>query len=224
MILKEHPLRTIILEFDEDKVAPEFETMALDTYYEMHDRVWHWIERLRVAREKVPALEFRLEHVEDMYEEARQKLEHLLVMIPTNPERPRVTMQLKMFTEELDRLLGEFVPDLIDQSATFYEYDTFSIEEDAWLDDVAFKKFNAIFDDYESCKVDMVSFDRDLDDFKGSLGHIRKREGKYYDTMNRLIDSYTDLDEKIDSLYNRINEYDDSLSEFVHPVSVKDKE
>ena len=38
--------------------------------------------------------------------------------------------------------------------------------------------------------MDIVSLDRDLDDLKGSFGHIRRREGKYYETMNGLIDSY----------------------------------
>lgn len=214
MILKEHPLRTIILEFDEDKVAPVFETKALETYYEMHDRTWLWVERLRIAREMIPALEFRVEQAEEQYEEARQKLEHLLVMIPENPERPRVTMQLKMITEALNSFLCDFVPDLIDQAADFYDYDTFTVEEDAWLSDVAFKQFSAIFEDYKSCKVDMVSFDRDLDDFKGILGHIRKREGKYYEMMNALIDTYDELNNKIDALHDRISEYDDNLLEF----------
>lgn len=118
----------------------------------------------------------------------------------------------------LKRILCDFVPDLIDQAADFYEYDAFTIEEDAWLSDIAFKQFNAIFEDYKSCKVDMVSFDTDLDDFKGVLGHLRKREGKYYETMNALIDRYTDLNEKIDTLYDRISEYDDNLLEFVGKV------
>lgn len=212
--ITKHQLRTIILQYDTDKEAPEFETQALTTYYEMHDRVWIWMERLRIAREKIPQLEFRLEKVEEVWEEAKQKLEHLLVMIPENPERPRVKMQLKMFTEELNDIVCDFVPDLIDQAADFYEYDTFTVEEDTWLNDVAFKQFSAIFDDYKSCKVDMVSFDRDLDDFKGILGHQRKREGKYYETMNALIDRYDELNNKIDALYDRIGEYDDNLLEF----------
>lgn len=213
-MITKHRLRTIILEFDKSKEAPEFETQALNTYYEMHDRVWEQMERLRVAREKIPTLEFRLEGVEDLYEEAIGKLDHLLVMVPENPERPRVTMQLKMFTEELNSILCDFVPELIDQAADFYEYDAFTIEEDVWLSDVAFKQFNAVFDDYKSCKVDMVSFDRDLDDFKGVLGHIRKREGKYYETMNGLIDTYDELNNKIDVLHDRISEFDDNLLEF----------
>lgn len=213
-IITKHQLRTIILEFDENKEAPEFESQALQTYYEMHDRTWDCTERLRVEREKVPSLVFRLEQVEEQYEQAKGKLEHLLLMAPHNTERPRVTMQLKMFTEELDRLLCYFVPDLIDRAGDFYEYDTFTIEEDTWLSEVAFKQFNLIFDDYENCKVNMVSFDTDLEDFKGVLGQIRKREGKYYDTMNDLIDRYTDLNELIDALYERVNEYDDTLLEF----------
>ncbi|SKB93543.1 hypothetical protein SAMN05660841_03142 [Sphingobacterium nematocida] len=214
MILTEHALRTIILEFDESKEAPEFETKALDIYYEMHNRTWLWMERLRIAREKIPALELCVEKAEELWEEANCKLEHLLVMIPQNPERPRVKMQLKMFTEELNRFLCDFVPDLIDQAADFYEYDTFTVEEDTWLSDVAFKQFRAIFDDYKSCKVDMVSFDRDLDDFKGVLGHMRKREGKYYETMNGLIDTYDELNNKIDVLHDRISEFDNNLLEF----------
>ncbi|TDQ82842.1 hypothetical protein [Sphingobacterium yanglingense] len=223
-IITEHALRRIILLVDEDKVAPEFEKNAIEVYYEMHDRVLQWEERLRIAREKIPGLGFKLERVEEVYEDARRKLEHLLVMVPENPERPRIRMQLRTFTQDLDRLLCEYVPELINQAGEFYEYEDYSLEEDIWMTEIAFKEFRTIFDDYENCAVDMVSFDRDLDDFKGVLGHIRKREGKYYDMMYEYIDTYTDLNEKIDSLYDRVDEFDDTILEFIKPVTPKGAE
>lgn len=222
--ITDHGLRRIILLVDEDKIAPEFEKKAMELYFEMHDRVLRREERMRIAREKIPHLGFQFERVEELYEDSRQKLEHLLVMVPENPERPRVRMQLRAFTQDLDRLLCKYIPDLIDQAADFYDYDNYTIEEDTWMTEIAFKAFGAVFDDYKRCAVDMVSFDRDFDDFKGVLGHIRKREGRYYDMMNECIDTFTDMNEKIDTLYDRIGEFDDTLLEFVRTVTPKENE
>lgn len=206
-IITQHPLRTIILEFDESKTAPEFESRALKTYYELHDRTWAKMERIRTAREKIPMLILGIERAEDMYEQTKQKLEHLQVMIPKNPERPRITKQLKMYLEELDEYLDAFVPDLIKEINDFYEYHDYAREEEKWWIEIANKQLREIFKDYESCSVGLVSIDRDLDDLKGSFGHIRRREGKYYEDMNALIDRYDALNEKLDGLYDRIDEY-----------------
>lgn len=206
-IITQHPLRTIILEFDESKTAPEFESRALKTYYELHDRTWAKMERIRTAREKIPMLILGIERAEDMYEQTKQKLEHLQVMIPKNPERPRITKQLKMYLEELDEYLDAFVPDLIKEINDFYEYHDYAREEEKWWIEIANKQLREIFEDYESCSVGLVSIDRDLDDLKGSFGHIRRREGKYYEDMNALIDRYDALNEKLDGLYDRIDEY-----------------
>lgn len=214
-IITEHALRTIILRFDESKAAPEWETTALKIYQEMHDRTAQLAERLRVAREKIPELCFRKETIEEVLQDAKDKFEHLKVMIPENPERPRVTMQLKMFLDTLDELMADFIPDLIDHTMDFYDYDEYTIKEDEWLSEVAFNAFNPIIDRYKECAVDMVSFDRDLDDFKGVLGHIRKREGKYYDQTNELSDSYTDFNEAVGNLHEQIDAFDDSILEFV---------
>lgn len=111
-------------------------------------------------------------------------------MSPENPERPRITKQLKMYVEELDQYLDAFVPDLIKEANGFYEYHDYSREEEKWWSEVADRQLRDIFKDYERCSVDIVSLDRDLDDLKGPFGHIRRREGKYYETMNGLIDSY----------------------------------
>ena len=205
--ITQHPLRTIILEFDESRTAPEFESRALETYHELHDRTWTHMERLRTAREKIPMLVWGIERIEDMYEETKQKLEHLQVMIPGNPERPRITKQLKMYAEELDRFLETFVPDLIKQAHDFYEYHDYSIEEEKWWSEIAYKQLGEIFKEYERCSVSIPSLDRDLEDLKGSFGHIRKHEEKYYKAMNEVIDSYDELNEKIDGLYDRIEEY-----------------
>lgn len=204
-IITQHPLRTIILEFDESKTAPEFEVRALKIYHEAHDRTWaHW-ERLRIAREKAPILLLGIERAEELYEQTKEKLEHLQIMSPENPERPRITKQLKMYVEELDQYLDAFVPDLIKEANGFYEYHDYSREEEKWWSEVADRQLRDIFKDYEHCSVDIVSLDRDLDDLKGFFGHIRRREGKYYETMNGLIDSYDALNEKIDGLYERID-------------------
>src|SRR5699024_11632906 len=102
-IITQYPLRTIILEFDESKTAPEFEARALKTYHEAHDLTWaHW-ERLRIAREKAPILLLGIERAEELYVQTKEKLEHLQIMSPENPDRPRITKQIKMYIEQMDQ-------------------------------------------------------------------------------------------------------------------------
>lgn len=223
-IITAHPLRTIILQYHEGRVAPEWETAALTIYREMHDRFGQMEERLRVAREKIPALHFQKEAVEEVIQDVKRKFEHLQVMIPENPERGRVTMQLQMYLERLDILMGDFLPDLIDHTMDFFEYDEYTIKEDEWLNEVAFTAFRPIFAQYESCAVDMVSFDRDLDDFKGALGHIRNREGKYYELMNELTDSYTDINEAVGALHDQIDDFDERILAFMRDESADNSE
>src|SRR5690606_35430898 len=45
-IVRPHPLKDIILEFDDSKEQPDYEKEALARYYEAHDVVWDLKQRL----------------------------------------------------------------------------------------------------------------------------------------------------------------------------------
>lgn len=200
-VITQHPLRNIILEFDESIDAPTFETEGLKIFYELHDRTHQLKERIQAERQVSVPFDDQLEEIAFCYKQAKSKFDHLQLMIPENPAKPRVLIQLKAFLKELDNKLDHMVPQLIEATVTFYEYDEFIIKEDAYFNDVASPYFHEIFSKYESCSVSLVSFDSDLDDFKEVLAFVKQLETKYYDEMNTIIEIYSDLNQEIDQLF-----------------------
>ncbi|TJZ63473.1 hypothetical protein FAZ15_04115 [Sphingobacterium olei] len=77
------------------------------------------------------------------------------------------------------------------------------------MNEVAFPQFDKIFGNYQVCSLDMVSFDSDLEDFKGALHFVKQQEGKYVEAMNELIERYSDLNEEIGNLFEQVEIFDD---------------
>ena len=206
-----HPLRTIILRYDREKTAPAFETLALQYYHEIHDRTFDIKQRVQEGRKYIPNINFKIEELEDLYREACRKFDHLKVMYTTNPNKETVRGQLKTLLEAMHILMDEFVPDMIDQVNQFFGYDDYIFDQEAWMNEVAFPQFHKIFAGYQECSVDMVFFDRDLEDFKCALASVKKMEAKYMEEANQLVDTYSDLNDKIDVFFEQVAEFDETL-------------
>ena len=210
-IITKHDLRTIILKYDDAVAAPEFEQLALKYYTEIHDRTWKLQQRVRTARAEAGNFHLQQEEIEELFLQAKGKLEHLQVMIPDNPERERVSMQLNQLLDALDEAMEDFVPRLTAATVDFYAYDELIFTEDQWAENVAFPQFGQVIENYQQCAVDLVSFDRDLDDFKGAYGFFKRQEGKYYDLMNDLMDSYSELNNSIGNLFGEVEKFNPDL-------------
>src|SRR3546814_10649031 len=76
-IVKQHPLRTIILEFDVDKPALDFEIAALDAYYRQHDRTWETKQRLLHHKDALFELEVKITELEYLLLPTEQQLDFL---------------------------------------------------------------------------------------------------------------------------------------------------
>jgi hypothetical protein len=204
-----HPLRTIMLRFDTAVTAPDFETLALKYYDEIHERTWEIRQRIKQARTPLPSFGFQLEEVEELLHQGQGKFRHLEMMAPDNPEKDTVQVQLKAVLTSIDDILEDFVPELVDAASAYYAYEDYIVPHEQWMNEVAFPQFDKIFANYQACSLDMVSFDRDLDDFKGALHYIKQQEGKYFEAMNELIERYSDLNEEIGNLFEQVEIFDD---------------
>ncbi len=209
-----HPLRKIILRYDRQVLAPAFETLALQYYMEVHDRVHEIRQRLTKAREQVPGFNFQIEELEDQFRYAQYKFDHLKVMIPTNPNKDVVREQLESALTAMSALMDDFLVPMIEEANAFFAYDDYIFEQEEWMDKVAFPAFSKIFSHHTECAVDIVYFDRDLEDFKYVLGDVKKMEGRYIDEMNDLVDKYSDLNDEIDVFYEQLEEFDEALLKF----------
>ncbi len=207
-----HPLRSITLRYDHAVSAPAFETQALACYREMHDRTWDIKQRVNAARLKIPPIQIQIEELTAVFEEAKAKFKHLQTAYDTNPYKDTIRMQLKQLVEAINSLLDGFLGDLIALTEAFYDYDEQMVEADRWLYEVAFPQFNQIIQNYKDCSVDMVFFDEDLDDFKGVRSFVKKQEERYYEGMNALIGTYSDLNEAIEHFFDEIEAFDETLS------------
>lgn len=207
-----HPLRDIILHFDRSVQAPAFETEALEYYVEMHDRTWATLQRVRQARIAAMPYILEIDDLEFLYNEAFSKFDHLKVMIPENPEKPRIREQLRTAIARIEEKADDLVPRLIHELRAWYDYyEDYIVEEERWLEEDAFPRFDKVFADYESCSVDMMALDTDLDDFKGTLGFLRSQQYKYYDELDGLEERYTELNDKIQDLIRQVSEFDADL-------------
>lgn len=206
-----HPLRTMTLRFDRSKTAPEFETLALRYYHEIHDRAHQLLQRIQQGRTLVPGFRNRMETLEWLFEQATYKFNHLKKMIPSNPLLDTVRSQLNALLAEMDDVMAELVPELIDETGVFFNYEEDSVAADDWMNNTAFPQFQQVISNWEVCSVDLVFFDLDLEDFKYALAFVRKQEGHYFDEMNTLIEDYTDLSHNVELLFSDVSDFDETL-------------
>src|SRR3546814_921657 len=197
----DHPLLTMTLRFDRSKTAPEFETLALQYYHEIHDRTYQLLQRIQQGRSLVPGFRSRMEALGWLFEQATHKFNHLKKMIPSNPLLETVRDQLKALLAEMNDDMAEFVPELIDETGVFFNYEEDNVATDDWMENAAFPQFQQVISNWESCSVDLVFFDLDLEDFKHTLAFVKKQEGHYFDEMNTLIEDYTELSNIVEQLY-----------------------
>src|SRR5690606_19873324 len=76
-IVKQHPLRPIILEFDMDKPALDFETEALAAYYRQHDKTWETKQRLHEHKDVLFQLEVKITELDYALLPIEQQLDFL---------------------------------------------------------------------------------------------------------------------------------------------------
>ncbi|GGH19427.1 hypothetical protein GCM10011418_23850 [Sphingobacterium alkalisoli] len=198
-----------MLRFNPTITAPDFETLALEYYHEIHDRTGEIRQRIKQARTPLPSFGFQLEEVEELLRRGQEKFRHLEMMTSDNPEKDTVHVQLKAVLTSIDEILEDFVPELVDAASAYYAYEDYIVQHEQWMNEVAFPQFDKIFDNYQACSLDMVSFDRDLEDFKGALHYVKQQEGKYIEAMNELIERYSDLNEEIGNLFEQVEIFDD---------------
>ncbi|MFD2970230.1 hypothetical protein [Sphingobacterium bambusae] len=206
-----HALRTIILRFDRQKKAPAFETLALRYFQELHDRTLQLKQQVLRGRRAAFPFTLLIEDVEELLEQAESMLQQLSVMLPEHREKQTVEEQLRKLLHDIPQQQGEFVQDLIRETQQFYQYDSDLQQYEQWMEETAFPQFHQVFQRYQECAIDIVSFDRDLEDFKGVLGAVKRQEEKYFDSMNELIERYDDLNQQIADFFDKVADFDPGL-------------
>src|SRR3546814_384467 len=183
-IVKQHPLRTIILEFDVDKPALDFEIAALDAYYRQHDRTWETKQRLLQHKDALFELEVKITELEYLLLPTEQQLDFLEAgfQLTDQKELPFIeeefTIDVGDFNKGVvyhNRELVELHGLVVAEQEWFNEWADFIYENEDWFDeqdDEGDGLIHQVFRHYEEVSVDIVSLDRDQQEFFGAVGEV----------------------------------------------------
>lgn len=70
-------------------------------------------------------------------------------------------------------------------------------------DDDGDKLIHQVFRHYDDVSVDIISLDRDQQEFFGVLGHIRKLQSEYFDYGSEVSEQYTRVHHESEETYRR---------------------
>ncbi|GHE29746.1 hypothetical protein GCM10017764_10930 [Sphingobacterium griseoflavum] len=221
-IVKSHPLRDIILDFDDAQTPPPFEQEALAHYYKAHDLTY----ALRLeAAERIPPLRAVDAELGDLLLRSlaiEQDLDFLedALGIAKSPD-------LDSFEGELTIRLDDFysmtlkhsadlgaVYDAISALTERYNADIEKIDdEDGLIDPMYFGVLSDLYQRYEELSVHTVSLDDDHQNFLGAYAEVEKEYFAYTDFANLVFEKYAQLVAASDKLYRRVEQVEAKLKE-----------
>jgi len=223
-IVKQHPLRPIILEFDMAKPALDFETEALDAYYRQHDRTWDTKLKLLQHKDALFSLEVRITELEYSLLPIEQQLDFLEAgfQLTDQKELPFIeegfTIDVGDFNNDIiahNRGLVELHGLVVAEQKWFNEWADFIYENEDWFDeedDIGDGLIHKVFRHYEEVSVDIVSLDRDQQEFFGAVGEVTELQTEYFSYGETVFDLYTVLHGRSEKVYRRAERLNDHIN------------
>ena len=226
-IVKEHPLRPIILQFDFSKPQMEFEKKGLEAHYLMHDLTWNMLQQLREhshAAEEINAEIAELEYMLLPIEHDLNMLENFLGIRPD--AAPPFDEKAQKATVEIDVLAfydrvnehNSRLRELHDKTCREIEWSNkhfdMIYEKESWIEESLWKDVHQIYRNYLEAQVDIVTLDRDQEEFRGTLAEVYDYQDMYNDFGTTVFESYTALQERSEKIYHRgktVNEAFDKM-------------
>ena len=216
-IVKEHPLRPIILRFDPKKKKPDFETKGLEAYYAMHDSTWKMytelIDRhnaLDDLMDEIAGLEFPLLPIE-------QELEFIEAIAGLRDQADLPVMEGR-FTINLDEVrtsvtahcdaMHTFYPKLKEAWDWFDNHANFIYEHESWIEDGLDDLVQQLYARYEEVSVDIVSLDRDQQEFYDAYAEVELFQDDYFRHGDLVFAQYDKLLKRSNKIYRRFEEAD----------------
>ncbi|MFD2969490.1 hypothetical protein [Sphingobacterium bambusae] len=221
-IVKSHPLRDIILDFDDAITPPQFEQEALAHYYKAHDLTY--AVRLEAAA-RMPRLRAVYAVLSDLLLRSlaiEQDLDFLedALGIAKSPDldsfEGELTIRLEDFysmtLKHSEDLHGVY--DVICALTDQYNADIQKIDEDEYLiDPMYFGVLHELYGRYDEVSVHTVSLDDDNQNFLGAYGDVEKEYFAYTDFANLVFEKYGQLVPASDKLYRRVELVEAKLKE-----------
>ncbi len=214
-IVKEHPLRPIILRFDPKKGKPEFETKGLEAYYAMHDSTWKMrtalIDRANALddlMEEIAQLEYPLLPIEQELEfvEAASGLRGQAELPPVEGQFTINLDELRTSITEHHRAMAEFYPKLKDAWDWFDNHANFIYAHESWIEQGADDLVQELYIRYQEVSVDIVSLDRDQQEFFVAYAVVEQIQDDYFKLGDLVFAHYEKLLARANGIYQRFDE------------------
>ncbi|MBD1423596.1 hypothetical protein [Sphingobacterium chuzhouense] len=214
-IVKEHPLRPIILRFDLKKKALDFEVKALEAYYRMHDQTWETKQDLMYHKDSFLEIDLKTIELEHRLSLIKQQLIFLeaAFKLAENVELPdmgeRFSIDIADFYTAVDshnedlRALHRLV---VEEMQWFDDWADYIYENESWFDrqdDKGDELIHQVFRRYDDVSVDIISLDRDQQEFFGVLGDTRKLQQEYFDYGEEVSEQYSRVHHESEAVYQR---------------------
>ena len=226
-IVREHPLKDIILEFDESKEQPDFEKEALSIYYEAHDELYALKKRLDVLASGL----FRAnDSIADLYmegltlEQSLDIVEDALGLSDGNdiPEiTAEITIDVTALFKDIEQHNQSFqqLYELIEDLTQRYNFEmelmdpADEYQEDWPIHRRYFEMFDKVFPRYEELSVNIVSVDDDQQAFLEAYQEISETYMSNLDFAEEVFESYRMLYEFVEPMYERTSKAIEAMAQ-----------
>ncbi|PRD56552.1 hypothetical protein [Sphingobacterium gobiense] len=221
-IIKEHPLKNITLDFDDQITQPPFEQKALQSYYEAHDKTWEIKEHvmkiqqeLKVADDIIADLSFRRLGIEQELEILEDWL-GVTELADKEFFEGEITIDIGNFFTICDKHnldLQNLYEKIVILTST-YNRDIENIyEDDAVIDPEYFNALDEIYPRYEEVSVHTVSLDDDHQSFLEEYGKVEACFFQYTELAREVFDKYKHLVDTAQAVYHRVEVVDRLLKD-----------
>ncbi len=219
-IVKEHPLRPIILRFDLTKKAPDFEKKGLEAYYRMHDSTWDMRTKLLQHKDELQRLQWRIDELGTLLLPMEHDLQLLEFAVklrdPNHIPLPKTTGTFSIsysgFADQIrthNEAIIAFYPELRAAWDWFDAHADFIYENESWIEEDVHILLHEIYQHYEEVSVDIVSLDRDEQEFYGAYAEVQKIQTDYFDYGNEVFKAYKALHSLATAIYHRAERVDE---------------
>ena len=214
-IVKEHPLRPIILQFDLNKKPLDFERRALDAYYRSHDRLWEVQQKILQHKRAVQQIEQQINEIGQEMLRIRQQTDFLedKLHIDKTHQLPEIkesfSIDIVDYYAAIDAQTDQRIAlreEIILEIDWYNEWADYIYEHENWQDEEdeeGDRLMSEVFRHYNEVSVDIISLDRDRDEFHTAFGVTRRLQQVYFDYAAAVFDNFDDLQEACNALQTR---------------------
>ncbi|MBD1432714.1 hypothetical protein H8B06_07760 [Sphingobacterium sp. DN00404] len=215
-IVTEHPLRTIILRFDLKKTQLKTEKRGLDAHYHMHDLTWTMQQQLHAHYQTLEEIEIQVNELKYYLLPIEQDLDMLEVFLgikdpsvlpfDEKDDNTEIDIDLDAFYKDVS-YHNQRIQDLHDEVSKEYnwykQHFDMMYEKESWIDDSLWDDVHQIYLIYTEVQVDIVTLDRDQEEFREILSEVFDYQEIYREYAETLFQTYNELQKRSEENYRR---------------------